>query len=163
MLLLQFPNIPHASVPEGSSEEDNVEVRRWGEPVAFLHQPAPHWELGERLKIIDFERGVKIAGTRFYVMRGLGARLERALLNFMLDKKEQAITYDKGYFYPGPAVKDVPLSMAPKESQELIGEYNRPFYAKLIEEVPSETPLPADKLVYAFQRWDQQVGARVGK
>ncbi len=84
-LLLQFPNLPHASVPEGSSAEDNVEVRRWGEPVAFLHQPAPHWELGEQLKIIDFERGVKIAGTRFYVMRGLGARLERALLNFMLD------------------------------------------------------------------------------
>jgi seryl-tRNA synthetase len=60
-------------------------VRRWGEPVAFLHPPAPHWELGEQLKIIDFERGVKIAGTRFYVMRGLGARLERSLLNFMLD------------------------------------------------------------------------------
>lgn len=85
LLLLQFPNLPHASVPEGSSQKDNIEVRRWGEPVDFLHQPAPHWELGEQLKIIDFERGVKIAGTRFYVMRGLGARLERALLNFMLD------------------------------------------------------------------------------
>ncbi len=84
-LLLQFPNLPHASVPAGASQDDNIEVRRWGEPVAFLHQPAPHWELGEQLKIIDFERGVKIAGTRFYVMRGLGARLERALLNFMLD------------------------------------------------------------------------------
>ncbi|HEY7350048.1 MAG TPA: serine--tRNA ligase [Ktedonobacterales bacterium] len=85
MLLLQFPNLPHSSVPEGSSENDNSEIRRWGEPVAFLHPPAPHWELGERLKLIDFERGVKIAGTRFYIMRGLGARLERALLNFMLD------------------------------------------------------------------------------
>ncbi len=85
LLLLQFPNLPHTSVPQGSSEADNPEVRRWGEPITFLHPPAPHWELGEQLKIIDFERGVKIAGTRFYVMRGLGARLERALLNFMLD------------------------------------------------------------------------------
>ncbi len=85
LLLLQFPNLPHASVPEGSGQQDNVEIRRWGEPVAFVQPPAPHWQLGEQLKIIDFERGVKIAGTRFYVMRGLGARLERALLNFMLD------------------------------------------------------------------------------
>jgi putative spermidine/putrescine transport system substrate-binding protein len=81
----------------------------------------------------------------------------------VLSKPAQATTYDKGYFYPGPAVKDVPLSMAPKESQDAIKEYNRPFYDKLIAEVPSETPLPADKLVYAFQRWDQQVGAKVGK
>ncbi len=85
MLLLQFPNIPHASVPEGADEQENVEVRSWGESFNFLHPPLPHWELGERLKIIDFERGTRIAGTRFYTMRGLGARLERALLNFMLD------------------------------------------------------------------------------
>ena len=81
----------------------------------------------------------------------------------MLSKPAQAMTYDKGYFYPGPAVKDVPLSMAPADSQKLINEYTRPFYDKLIADVPSEVPLPADKLVYAFQRWDQQVGARVGK
>ena len=85
------------------------------------------------------------------------------MTKYMLSKPAQATTYDKGYFYPGPAVKDVPLSMAPEDSQKLINEYNRPFYAKLIAEVPSEVPLPADKLVYAFQRWDQQVGARVGK
>src|ERR1051326_7854928 len=85
LLLLQFPNLPHESVPESGSQKDNIIIRRWGEPVDFLHQPAPHWELGEQLKIIDFERGTKVAGTRFYVMRGLGARLERALLNFMLD------------------------------------------------------------------------------
>ncbi|HYZ24597.1 MAG TPA: extracellular solute-binding protein [Rhodopila sp.] len=85
------------------------------------------------------------------------------LIDYVLSKPAQATTYDKGYFYPGPAVKDVPLSMAPKDSQDAISAYNRPFYDKLIAEVPSETPLPADKLVYAFQRWDQQVGARVGK
>jgi putative spermidine/putrescine transport system substrate-binding protein len=86
-----------------------------------------------------------------------------AMTNYMLSKPAQAMTYDKGYFYPGPAVKDVPLSMAPAESQKLVGEYRRPFIDKLIETVPSEVPLPPDKLVYAFQRWDQQVGARVGK
>ncbi len=85
------------------------------------------------------------------------------MTKYMLSKPEQAMTYDKGYFYPGPAVKDVPLSMAPPESQKLVAEYTRPFYDKLIAEVPSEVPLPADKLVFAFQRWDQQVGARVGK
>ncbi len=85
------------------------------------------------------------------------------MTKYMLDKPAQAMTYDKGYFYPGPAVKDVPLSMAPEDSQKLINEFNRSFYAKLIAEVPSEVPLPADKLVYAFQRWDQQVGAKVGK
>jgi putative spermidine/putrescine transport system substrate-binding protein len=85
------------------------------------------------------------------------------LVKYMLSKPAQATTWDKGYFYPGPAVKDVPLNMAPKESRDAIGEYNRAFYDKLIADVPAETPLPADKLVYAFQRWDQQVGARVGK
>jgi putative spermidine/putrescine transport system substrate-binding protein len=85
------------------------------------------------------------------------------MTKYMLSKPAQAMTYDKGYFYPGPAVKDVPLSMAPADSQAAIKEYTRPFYDKLIADVPSEVPLPADKLVYAFQRWDQQVGARVGK
>jgi putative spermidine/putrescine transport system substrate-binding protein len=85
------------------------------------------------------------------------------MTKYMLSKPAQAMTYDKGYFYPGPAVKGVPLSMAPPDSQKLIAEYTRPFYTKLFEEVPSEVPLPADKLVYAFQRWDQQVGSRPGK
>jgi putative spermidine/putrescine transport system substrate-binding protein len=85
------------------------------------------------------------------------------MTKYMLSKPAQAMTYDKGYFYPGPAVKDVPLSMAPPDSQAAVKEYTRPFYDKLIADVPSEVPLPADRLVFAFQRWDQQVGARVGK
>ena len=85
------------------------------------------------------------------------------MTKYMLSKPAQALTYDKGYFYPGPAVKDVPLSMAPQASQDAINSVRRPFIDKLIETVPSEVPLPPDKLVYAFQRWDQQVGARVGK
>jgi putative spermidine/putrescine transport system substrate-binding protein len=85
------------------------------------------------------------------------------LLAYLLSKEAQATTYDSGYFYPGPAVKDVPLSMAPQESQDAVNSVRRDFIDKLITEVPSEVPLPADRLVFAFQRWDQQVGAHVGR
>ncbi len=85
------------------------------------------------------------------------------LIRYILSKPAQAMTYDKGYFYPGPAVKDVPLSMAPPAEQKLINEYSRPVYARLFAETPMEVQLPADRLVYAFQRWDEQVGAHVGK
>jgi seryl-tRNA synthetase len=84
-LLLELPNIPHPSVPFGKGEQDNVVVRTWGKPKEFSFKPLPHWELGEKLGIIDFERGVKLSGTRFYVLEGLGARLQRALISFMLD------------------------------------------------------------------------------
>jgi len=83
--LLTLPNLPHDSVPVGSSEEDNVEVRRWGEPKNFGFDPLPHWEIGTRLDILDFERAAKLSGARFTVYKGAGARLERALVNFMLD------------------------------------------------------------------------------
>jgi seryl-tRNA synthetase len=80
-----LPNLPHASVPVGKSADDNVEVRRHGEPRTFDFQPQPHWDLGPALGIIDFERGTKLAGARFTVLSGEGARLSRALINFMLD------------------------------------------------------------------------------
>ena len=80
-----LPNLPHASVPVGSSEADNVEVRRHGEPTRFDFKPQPHWELGTALGIIDFERAVRMAASRFAVLTGAGARLARALINFMLD------------------------------------------------------------------------------
>jgi len=83
--VLQLPNLPHASVPVGKSAADNVEVRRAGEPRVFDFTPQPHWDLGPALGIIDFERGTKIAGARFTVLHGAGARLSRALINFMLD------------------------------------------------------------------------------
>ena len=82
--LLTIPNIPHASVPEGRSAADNKEVRRHGEPRAFTFPPQAHWDLGPALGIIDFERGTRIAGARFTVLMGHGARLARALINFML-------------------------------------------------------------------------------
>lgn len=84
-LLLRIPNLPHESVPVGRGEEDNVVVRTWGEPKEFGFPPRPHWEIGELLDILDFPRGTKVAGARFTVYKGAGARLERALINYMLD------------------------------------------------------------------------------
>src|SRR5690606_33177006 len=84
-LLLSIPNIPHESVPIGESEDDNVEIRKWGELPNFTFEPKPHWDLGVELGIIDFERAAKVSGSRFAFYKGLGARLERALINFMLD------------------------------------------------------------------------------
>jgi len=83
--LLIIPNIPHESVPEGRDENENVEVRRWGNPRQFDFEPLNHWDIAEQLDIIDFDRAAKIAGARFALMKGAGARLERALMNFMLD------------------------------------------------------------------------------
>ena len=84
-LLAGIPNVPHESVPTGAGAEDNVEVRKVGEPRAFDFEPKAHWDLGPDLNILDFERAAKITGARFAVYFGLGAQLERALINFMLD------------------------------------------------------------------------------
>ncbi len=92
-LQIRVPNVPHESVPRGADESYNQEVRRWGEPRDFGFEPLPHWELGEALDILDFERGVKIAESRFTLLRGMGARLERALINFMLDLHTQEHGY----------------------------------------------------------------------
>lgn len=81
-----LPNTPHDSVPVGADEEENLEVRRWGTPREFDFEPKAHWDLGEDLGILDWERGAKVTGTRFLFYRNLGARLERALYNFMLDE-----------------------------------------------------------------------------
>jgi len=84
-VLAGIPNMPHSSVPVGKSPEDNVEVRRWGTPPQFDFTPKPHWEVGEQLGVLDLERAVKLSGARFAVYWGQGARMERALANFMLD------------------------------------------------------------------------------
>lgn len=83
--LLQIPNTPHESVVEGMSDEDNIEMRKFGEPKVFSFEPKAHWDLGTELGVLDFERATKISGARFSVFRGNGARLERAIVNFMLD------------------------------------------------------------------------------
>ncbi|WP_252504988.1 serine--tRNA ligase [Sporosarcina sp. Marseille-Q4943] len=84
-IMMRIPNIPHESVPVGDSEDDNVEIRTWGEKPEFGFEPKPHWEIGTDLNLLDFERAAKVTGSRFVFYRGLGARLERALINFMLD------------------------------------------------------------------------------
>jgi seryl-tRNA synthetase len=84
-LALRIPNVPHASVPVGRDAAQNAEVRRWGEPPTFSFPPRSHFDLGESLGLLDFERGAKISGARFVVLTGLGAQLERALINYMLD------------------------------------------------------------------------------
>ncbi len=83
--LLTIPNIPHETTPVGASESDNVEIRKWGVVPAFSFDPKPHWEIGEALDILDFERGAKLTGARFTLCKDAGAKLERALINFMLD------------------------------------------------------------------------------
>lgn len=84
-LLLSIPNIPHESVPFGEDEDDNMLARDWGEVRDFGFEPKPHWDLATELDILDFERAAKVTGSRFVFYKGLGARLERALLNFMMD------------------------------------------------------------------------------
>ncbi|WP_226038316.1 serine--tRNA ligase [Aquibacillus saliphilus] len=84
-LLLSIPNIPHESSPIGESEDDNIEVRQWGDVPAFIFDTKPHWDIATDLDILDFERAAKVTGSRFVFYKGLGARLERALMNFMMD------------------------------------------------------------------------------
>ncbi|MGQ9573557.1 MAG: serine--tRNA ligase [Dehalococcoidia bacterium] len=96
-LLLELPNIPDPKVPLGAGEEDNAVVRSEGEPRTFSFEPRPHWELGERLGIIDFERGVKLSGSRFYLLKGAGAHLQRALIAWMLDLHVQKHGYHEVY------------------------------------------------------------------
>ncbi|MCL2202964.1 MAG: serine--tRNA ligase [Defluviitaleaceae bacterium] len=84
--LMGIPNVPHPDVPQGASDADNVEVRKWGTPPQFDFSPKPHWDLGEELGILDMAAAAKITGSRFSLLRGMGARLERALINFMLER-----------------------------------------------------------------------------
>ena len=99
-LSLALPNLPHESVPVGRTEAENHEVRRCGEPPTFSFAPKPHWDLGPELGIMDFERGAKVARSRFTVLIDAGARLERALINFMLDLH----TSEHGYTEVDPPV-----------------------------------------------------------
>lgn len=94
-LMMEIPNIPHPSVPMGDTDEDNVEVRKFGEPTKFDFEPKAHWDIGENLDLLDFERGAKISGSRFTVYKGLGARLERAIINFFLNTHTEKNGYNE--------------------------------------------------------------------
>ena len=94
-IMLEIPNGHHDSAPVGAGEDDNVEVKKWGEPPKFDFEPKPHWEIGEKLGILDFESAAKISGSRFYVLKGAGAKLERALTSWMLDLHTQTNGYEE--------------------------------------------------------------------
>ncbi|NWF77494.1 MAG: serine--tRNA ligase [Chloroflexi bacterium] len=148
-LLLELPNIPHPSVPLGKDESDNVVVRTWGEPKEFSFKPLPHWELGEKLGIIDFERGVKLSGTRFYVLKGLGARLQRALISFMLDVHVNEHGYKE--IYPPFMVKRecmVGSGNLPKFGDNLYHDEEDDFWFIPTAEVPL-TNLHRDEILSA--------------
>lgn len=136
-LLLQIPNLPHPSVPPGKDEADNIVLRSWGEPKSLTFPPAPHWKLGESLGIIDFERGVKLSGSRFYVLKGSGARLQRALISFMLDLHTSKHGYQE--IYPPFMVKRecmVGSGQLPKFTDNLYHDAEEDFWFVPTAEVP---------------------------
>ena len=146
-LLLQMPNIPSPQVPVGKDSSENVVIRSWGEPKKLPFPPKPHWELGESLGIIDFERGVKLSGTRFYILRGLGARLQRALITFMLDLH----TTEHGYreIYPPYMVKKeclVGAGQLPKFIDNLYHDAEEDYWWVPTAEVPL-TNLHRDEII----------------
>ncbi len=151
-MLVSVPNIPHESVPVGRSADDNVEIRRWGKPPEFDFEPQPHWDLGPALNILDMERAAKITGARFAVYIGLGAKLERALINFMLDVH----TREHGYTEVLPPFLINTKSLEgtgqlPKFAEDLFHCENTDFWLAPTAEVPvtnlfRDETLDADKL-----------------
>src|SRR3990167_3639789 len=136
-ILLTLPNIPHKSVPVGRGEKENVEVRKWGEVPEFNFEPKPHWEIGEDLEIIDFQRAANIAGARFALLKGAGALLERSLINFMLDIH----TREHGYTEVLPPFMVNPKTMTgtgqlPKFEEELFRIERDDLYLIPTAEVP---------------------------
>lgn len=155
-LLMIIPNVPHESVPVGADEKDNPVVRTWGEIKKEDFEPLPHWELGEKLGILDFTRAAKIAGARFALYRGTGAMLERALINFMLDLH----TREHGYTEILPPFMVNSASMTgtgqlPKFKEDLFKVENWDFYLIPTAEVPvtnihREEVLPEETLPLSY-------------
>ena len=128
---------------------------------------SPSFTFNRRIRTVRKEQGAiqpskEHLSSRHALVRRFRDADER-YVNYMLGKDAQATTYDTGYFYPGPAVKDVTLAMAPEDSQNVIKEFGRPEYEAAIKDNPQELPLTPDKLVYAFSRWDEQIGAQKKK
>jgi seryl-tRNA synthetase len=147
-LIMTIPNIPLPQVPVGKDESENIVLKTAGEKPAFDFEPLPHWELGEKLGILDFERGVKITGSRFYILSGLGARLQRALIAFMLD-----LHIRQGYLekYTPFMVKSATLFAAgqlPKFADNLYKDHEEDLYMVPTAEVPL-TGLHMDEFIDA--------------
>jgi seryl-tRNA synthetase len=156
LLMAGVPNMPHPSVPTGASAEDNVEVRRWGTPPQFSFAPKAHWDLGPELGILDFDRAAKVTGARFAVYWGLGAKLERALINFMLDVH----TREHGYteVLPPFMINSASLygtGQLPKFAADLFKIEGTDYYLAPTAEVPvtnlhRDETLDLDKLPFKY-------------
>jgi seryl-tRNA synthetase len=149
--ILGVPNVPHESVPVGHSEEENVVVRKWGEPRKFEFEPLAHWDLGVKLGMVDFERAGKISGSRFYVLMNLGARLERALTNFMLDMHINEHGYTE--VFPPFLVNEASMvgtGQLPKFQEDMYALADDPLYLIPTAEVPV-TNLHRDEILSAGQ------------
>ncbi|HWR41978.1 serine--tRNA ligase [Sporomusa sp.] len=136
-IIMSIPNVPHESVPIGKDEHDNQEMRRYGTPREFSFTPLAHWEVGEKLGILDFERGGKVTGARFTFYKGLGSRLERSLINFMLDLH----TKEHGYteFFPPFIVNEASMigtGQLPKFAQDMFKLEGLDYYLIPTAEVP---------------------------
>jgi seryl-tRNA synthetase len=150
-LLLEIPNIHAPEVPIGAGEDENVEVRRFGTPPTFDFEPLPHYEIGEKLGIIDFERATKISGARFYVLKGAGARLERALISFMLDVHTGQHGYEE--VLPPVMVRSSAMEGAgilPKFAEDAYKVENEDLWLIPTAEVPV-TALHSDEILDASQ------------
>jgi len=155
-LLLSIPNVPHESVPVGASEEDNVLLRKVGEPTQFEFDAKPHWEIGTELGILDFEAAAKVTGSRFVFYKGLGARLERALINFMMDLHSDHHGYEE-ILPPYIVNRDslIGTSQLPKFAEDLFKIEGTDYFLIPTAEVPvtnfhREEILSADALPKAF-------------
>jgi len=149
--LLWVPNLAHPSVPPGKSDEENIVVRTVGDIKTFDFKPLPHWELGEKLGIIDFERGVKLSGSRFYVLKKSGAKLQRALINWMLDLHIEEHGYTE--VYPPYMVKKdclVGTGNLPKFGENLYRDAEEDFWFIPTAEVPV-TNLHREEIIEAGQ------------
>jgi seryl-tRNA synthetase len=150
-VLLTLPNLPHESTPVGRSEEENVVVRTWGGPPVFGTEPKPHWEIGAALGILDFERGTKISGSGFFVLKGAGARLERALIQWMLDTHTEKNGYTE--IAPPFAVNRAALvgtTQLPKFEEDLYRIQDEDLFLVPTAEVPV-TNLHAGEILDASQ------------
>jgi seryl-tRNA synthetase len=158
-LLLSLPNIPHQSVKDGNDESVDYELRRWGEPVLPHFEPRAHWELGERLGILDFEAGTRLSGSRFVSLKGAGARLERALISFMLDLHTQEHGYSE--IMPPSLVKRsimVGAGQLPKFEEQVYACTGDELYLNPTAEVPlvgihSDSILAAGTLPIRYVAW----------
>ncbi|MGO0123455.1 serine--tRNA ligase [Desulfothermobacter acidiphilus] len=167
-LLLELPNLPHPSVPPGADASHNVEVRRWGEPRSFSFSPRPHWEIGELTGVLDFARGVKVAGTRFVFYRGLGAALERALINFMLDLHTREHGYQE--LFPPFLVNRASMvgtGQLPKFAEDMFKVEGEDYYLIPTAEVPvtnlhREEILDGDQLPLKYAAYSACFRAEAG-